>query len=451
MPPLLGTLVALSTALFLLILRADAGGFDGRFDVNVQEDQNLGFLGKFAFAQLKEVQPKFNYSGTVSIDVWTDHPNCWLFIFYDDDSRRGKQIHYYKKIVPQHPHGDDDFDQPPRPWHVDLQVTNEVLRRWWYMYIFDPDHEFDGRFRSHFRQVDGSEFSADMQGIMEVHLIAFFCWCAIARTLHWTFIPTVQRHSCYHSVVQAYVRCMQMTGAAAALVCMHYLKFEHDGVGLRPFLYLGKALYAAGHVGFVVVLLCLSKGWMVSTAELTDKPVIAVLGLALMGCYAMAAAWRLLAEDPADYWYVYDTYPGVAISLVHCMCALLFAVWAHHSAVTEPVPEKAQFFWLLLALFLPFLLGIPVLALVAYAVDNAYRDFYCEAAETFTSTVFMTLLGVMLLPAGDPHDPMQPNGVDEDSRCAAEYGEDSGRRTHDPIEPSDQDQLRGATRHYNDL
>jgi len=272
-------------------------------------------------------------------------------------------------------------------------------QQWWYVYVRDTAASFSGSYTLSFVQADGSQFSADQQGVLDLYVYSFIGWLFGALVLQFGFKPGMRQKKCYSRVIQAYCRSIEFSAIGAFCKAAHWALFFSDGHGAPILFGIGDCFYVLAHLLFLAVLLMLGGGYLVLTSHLNSGVFLGVLGVCSLVIYMCAAVWMEWGEDPASYEYVYSSYPGRYLSGVHITAGTLFAMSTLSSYEKSLEAHTQTFFRQLGLFFTPYFFVVPILRLTAVHLPPHIRQWWMEMLEILAASIWMPLLGCMLRPA----------------------------------------------------
>ena len=151
-------------------------------------------------------------------------------------------------------------------------------------------------------------FSADEQGLFEFHTtmlvayISLFVVYIVMYTTRWDDEAFVYKIEVFSAVLFC-------CSAYHGLMVAHYLEYAYDGIGRPWCVATAEAAEALSTILFTLLLLLISKGWMVSKMRLKRKTRLLQMcvTIALTGLHTLLFVLEYVNRDPAECYHTYES------------------------------------------------------------------------------------------------------------------------------------------------
>src|SRR5665811_616748 len=97
-------------------------------------------------------------------------------------------------------------------------------------------------------------------------------------------------------------------------------------------------------VVLIILLILIAKGWALSTSQITQQQLFAILASLLMLGYVTMYVWDQVGRDPASTLYMYESVPGIFLLLFRLGAMAWFVISLKQSFLVETQENKKRFY-----------------------------------------------------------------------------------------------------------
>jgi len=250
-----------------------------------------------------------------------------------------------------------------------------------------------------------AHFSADEFGIFEFHLVlgggylllslayaikGMICWAdePFVHKLQVSIISTPTGPA-YLPLTCVCAACRQVFSAVLgcslayhAFSLAHYFDYAETGVGRPWAVWVAEGADSLSTVLFTLLLLMVSKGWMVSKSRLKRKTrfLQGIVTILLIITYVVIFVLEIVARDPAATYHKYESSGARVLIVLRLLITGWFAWCVHRSYHHDSRVEVRNFFVCLSMIGGVWLLSLPVFSIVATNLPNYLRLRYVTPA-----------------------------------------------------------------------
>ena len=317
------------------------------------------FLGKFAFSRATADEP-----GTIMMNAWTFMPgqrvlryrNDVWFDAYDPLSRgkpsncasrtmlaesalEVKKGQFYgqageviqSKVVQNYPQYWFLALARCRSWQfasykndscIGVRGDGNAIPNGVFLYYEMSMRNPGGYWRSH--------FSADEQGLFEFHILMAIL-CVMLGAVYGCFASEFWHVSEWIAKLQCFAGVLAVMALQHALSLHHYINYASTGVGYDWALKAAEAAESVAHILLTLLLLVLSKGWMITRSRLKPRTRLlqGITSLGLTAVWAVIFVTDLVARDEALTYHRYET-SGAKVLVVLRLGITAWFTWCVH-------------------------------------------------------------------------------------------------------------------------
>ncbi|KAF2074745.1 hypothetical protein CYY_003933 [Polysphondylium violaceum] len=217
------------------------------------------------------------------------------------------------------------------------------------------------------------QFSYDEQGLEALYLVYFFVFLGLAIfTSYAAYTLTMTRS--FHPIVKILTLTIYLEFLSVFILLVHYGVYSHDGVGAKGLQGFGEILDLAAQISFILLLVLIAKGWAISRVTIDDKKIILIVMGLLSGLYLIMFIWIKAGQDHASTVYMYDTAPGIILLVARSLTMIWFMWCGYNTYIEENHPAKRQFYKLFGISFVFWFIALPMICIIASAVDPWVRQ-----------------------------------------------------------------------------
>ncbi|EFC36631.1 predicted protein [Naegleria gruberi] len=223
------------------------------------------------------------------------------------------------------------------------------------------------------------QFSKDRQGILEVH-IAFVPFYTIMVFAYIISIVQLIRHKSFHLIIRVFYSSLVVYWLGRVVEMIHLFVYGADGVGIPFFDDLAVGLKLLGDFLMLVLLYLLASGWTITTSYIRYfKQTVGVwifFGVFYIALYAWAQIELIFVVNTEDY--IYDTIPGIIISVMRipAMAFFIFVLFKTHQEETNKL--KKVFYKVIGLLYSLWFISLPLIVSISFAIPVSHRAKWIE-------------------------------------------------------------------------
>jgi len=402
-----GLVLALLFAVAIQFARAEV------FTGVVSSNEGFVFLGKFCY----DYDPKNEtvIIGSMGVELeatgTVDQAKNMYVLLYSDQANSWPSVYHSSKPCWEKVQAAKNFPGFNVNWDTNKQwranpsykIEQHARPRFWYTVIANCHQAAPGGFTGvKFTVHDlntfntgnwNTEFGVNDQGLNTLYVFYFIVYTLLVAANLLSMRQLSVKLQYLHPLVKLFasVLALQFVGVICRLI--HYCTFVNNGRGVPGIERFGDVMDLLSKVAFVLFLMLLAKGWTISREEMTGRRFVASVVVTFLVFQLVILIWQIAGEDPAST----DVDPTLFF-LLNFLTALwfLFAFWflvtIAASWKAEAVPAKKSFYFRLGALYTPWFLGLPFVALMVLVLDPWVRD---KVVESLTLTISTLAYGVM--------------------------------------------------------
>ncbi|XP_076097602.1 integral membrane protein GPR180-like [Mytilus galloprovincialis] len=203
------------------------------------------------------------------------------------------------------------------------------------------------------------QFSFEDHDIVESYAVFFALYLIIIFI--WLYAYFKQKHT-ITKILTASI-CLELTGISCNL--LHWMIFSANGVGCYVLSVIGNAIDVISECLFMLTLLLITKGWTITSMELTGKPIVfSIWGLyTLLNCVLFI--WNLTEVDVISNIDEWQTWPGYITLIFRCFIMVWFMVELRQIVRYSKHPDRLLFIQQFGAYFLVWFIYLPILAIIS--------------------------------------------------------------------------------------
>jgi hypothetical protein len=261
-------------------------------------------------------------------------------------------------------------------WHLDWQITFTNVGGWW-----------------------RRQFSNDEVGMLELSGLSFAFFAALLVVHMRALLLWAREEGTVHPLVRLLTAACVLGAVRHLLEFAHYCLYVDDGVGLPAVRFGGALVHVISQLCLLVLLIVISRGWTISSPELTGRAGLLAMALVLLNAYWMLLIYWEFFHDPARTNFIYDSPPGLVIIAVRLVTWGWFLRGLARTLADEYDDVKAQFyrrFGVIASLWFAYL---PIVAVIARFLDPWVRARTCFIAEATANWLAFAALVMLLWPS----------------------------------------------------
>ncbi|XP_062596858.1 uncharacterized protein LOC134258349 [Saccostrea cucullata] len=264
------------------------------------------------------------------------------------------------------------------------------------------------------------QFSFEEHDIFETFL--GFLGVYVIIVPFWFYVYSKQRHSLTKFLLL--ITCTEAFGIFCNFI--HVAVFASNGVGVYWIAVLGNAIDTVAQCLFMLSLLLLAKGWMITQPTIRGKKTV----FSLWGIYTLLNCvlflWNLFEVDVISNKDEWQTWPGYLICGFRIVIMIWFIVELRHTFLSSRCPEtRLQFLQQFGAYFLVWFIYLPVLVILNTQFSALWKKkiMLCitNGADLLSYLILLHLLwpsrSILYLLKGEdpiPYDLLITGVLDED-------------------------------------
>ena len=242
-------------------------------------------------------------------------------------------------------------------------------------------------------------FSADEQGLFEFHTtmlvayISLFVVYIVMYTTRWDDEAFVYKIEVFSAVLFC-------CSAYHGLMVAHYLEYAWDGIGRPWCVATAEAAEALSTILFTLLLLLISKGWMVSKMRLKRKTRLLQMcvTIALTGLHTLLFVLEYVNRDPAATYHKYESSSARVLIILRLFITGWFVWCAHRSYHHDQRADVRRFFGFIGLVGGCWLVSLPLFSLIAAHLPNYARLRYIVVLVHATTYMSLCALSILSLP-----------------------------------------------------
>jgi len=211
------------------------------------------------------------------------------------------------------------------------------------------------------------QFSFDQMDTLEIFLMALTV-NLILIGLQWRAFNTYRSR---RGKLLIFVLCVQCTQIACNLV--HVGVFSVDGRGVRTFRLIGELLELMADFMLVFLLVCIAKGWTINKIYVADRNKLVLMSVVYCICSVIFYVWSNNAVDDLLDIDVFQTWPGWGLLTLRIVAMSWFLVELRRSVRAEYDEAKVSFLLHFGAGFLVWFIYLPVLGALSSQIAIMWR------------------------------------------------------------------------------
>eukprot|EP00163_Fabomonas_tropica_P019114 TRINITY_DN3358_c0_g1_i2.p1 TRINITY_DN3358_c0_g1~~TRINITY_DN3358_c0_g1_i2.p1 ORF type:complete len:328 (+),score=86.24 TRINITY_DN3358_c0_g1_i2:484-1467(+) len=242
------------------------------------------------------------------------------------------------------------------------------------------------------------QFSVDEQHMLTTYLI-FFLVFMVGGVTHVYGLITLWRQDSVHPIIKLLTSSIMMEVISIFCEFIHLAVYSGNGVGAPVMDGISQVLDMAAQLCFMCLLILISKGWTISSPQLTDRRLLFIILSVFLFGYVALFIWETAGKDPASTNYVYESIPGI-ILLVLRMFTWMWFLWnLRHTFTHETHPDKRKFYLVFGLMYSLWFIALPVIVGVATVLDPWVRMKIIQALYLLFQTAGLTGLAYLLWPS----------------------------------------------------
>ncbi|KAF0974788.1 hypothetical protein FDP41_006262 [Naegleria fowleri] len=239
------------------------------------------------------------------------------------------------------------------------------------------------------------QFSKDRQGIPEVHL-TFVPFLTIMVLAYIVSVVQLVRSQSFHLLVRVFYASLVVYWLGRLVELIHLLVYGSDGVGIPFFDSLSVGLKLLADFLMIVLLFLIASGWTITTSYIRYfKPIIGVwvfLGVFYVALFIWAELEMFFVVSTEDY--VYDTVPGIIITILRVPLLIFFEFVLFKTHQEETNSVKKLFYKVVGVLYGLWFIALPIIVSISFAIPIVHRAKWTEGISL---TVDLISYGVMFI------------------------------------------------------
>jgi len=388
--------------LALLCFSAEAKFVNRDFQIR-RTEADWHFVEKFCFDDSGQA--------TLAMRATTTDANVTQqLLFYNDFEERGWPYIYNSKMTCEErvsptwapasdflrPMSDGTEDNPYINFLQYIVPKAQRPRFWYIVYAAcggaDVDLHIEMEFLNANRGTNQHHFSCDEQGLLEVYSFFACVYFVFSCFLLVLLYQLDQRNKLtpVHGFVVASFIC-EIISIHTKLG--HWAQLSGDGIGSLQSETAGKLFHILAQLIFMFTLLLVARGWTITTSKLSRKRYLAGYLACLIAIYVGVFIWDATRDRSATL-YVYESWPGFALLLMHWLILILFWVLLLRTYSFEKrSPQRYLYRWLGI-IYTFWFMQLPLTITIAHFMEPWNRRRIVESID-----IAIQALGYFLLPA----------------------------------------------------
>jgi GPR180/TMEM145, transmembrane domain len=298
-----------------------------------------------------------------------------------------------------------DIENYKRPhyWYVAVsRCSNATLELNYEMHFENPGMGWD------------TEFSCEEQGLLTMYIVFFVVWLLIAGAQAYATYA-LHRRRALHLLVRLLSAAVFMELFSLFFTMIHYAVYSSDGKGVPALDAIGDVFDFLSTMTFMLLLIFLSKGWAITRyqfIELEGKRILIGILITLFLGYLAMFIWQELGLDPEKNLWIYETIPGIILLVLRVLTMFYFLANIFFTLRGEDRHDKRRFYFFIALVYGIWFALLPIFAGIAAAVDDWVRTKVVMAASLSSTTIFYTVLCVLMWPSlSDKYFEFTPPGA----------------------------------------
>ncbi|KAN0029398.1 hypothetical protein ACTA71_007525 [Dictyostelium dimigraforme] len=358
----------------------------------INSNSNFVFLAKFCFSTTPNAS--MTYSGSAS------NASTSIFIYNDWATEWGvggnSKYSCLERIAASTPQ--TNLSQISANSTRQLFPEDHQRAHFWYVVVANCESEV-GEVDFTLTLLNGGglfsrQFSYDEQGLEALYLVYFFVFLLLTAYTAYTGFKLFKSNA-FHPMIKILSIVVVLEFLSVFVLLCNYGSYSHNGTGGKGAQGFGELLDFAAQLLFILLLILIAKGWAISRVTIDDKRIVlGVMGV-LTVLYFIMFVWIKAGENPAATTYMYDTVPGIILLVARSLAMLWFMWCGYNTYLEETHPAKRNFYTVFGVAFVAWFLILPIICIIAAAVDPWVREKTVLAF--YVTTNAFALFGVSFL------------------------------------------------------
>ncbi|XP_032820594.2 transmembrane protein 145 isoform X1 [Petromyzon marinus] len=207
-------------------------------------------------------------------------------------------------------------------------------------------------------------FSADEFGILQADITYLLVFSAVLAVSCY-FADLLRKRQLFHSTYKLFMAAAGMQVLSLLLMCIYWGGYARTGSGNQPVRVLGKLLFSASFLTFLLLLILLGKGFTVTRGRISHAGVVKLT--VYMTLYTTTYASLFIYEakwfDPGQVLYTYESPVGYGLMLMQLTAYVWFCCSVYRTLQRHP--DKQRFYVRFFVAYTFWFFSVPVVALIA--------------------------------------------------------------------------------------
>ncbi|CAM9759608.1 unnamed protein product [Lampetra fluviatilis] len=207
-------------------------------------------------------------------------------------------------------------------------------------------------------------FSADEFGILQADITYLLVFSAVLAVSCY-FADLLRKRQLFHSTYKLFMAAAGMQVMSLLLMCIYWGGYARTGSGNQPVRVLGKLLFSASFLTFLLLLILLGKGFTVTRGRISHAGVVKLT--VYMTLYTTTYASLFIYEakwfDPGQVLYTYESPVGYGLMLMQLTAYVWFCCSVYRTLQRHP--DKQRFYVRFFVAYTFWFFSVPVVALIA--------------------------------------------------------------------------------------
>jgi len=389
--------------LLALSCSVDAEVFKGM----VSSKSGFQFLGKFCFDNMKGDD---TLAGSFDLELTTRNPNTsqsLRVLMYTDEENSWPSVYHHGELTCQQKverakRTNSIIEWDDGHYNNRFVMTQKTRPRFWVVVLANCQEAGfrDVKYNLHFRNILHSnwqqEFGMNVMGLQTFYLVLCILWVPFMAAVAYSIVKLRQKMSFVHPLVRVFGVVLVCEWFAMTCMAIHYVSFTGNGQGLPELLRVAQVVDVMSRVGFIGLMILMAQGWCISSDHIESRSVLVVVPVFFI-LYMALLVWEHSLVDSAQI-----TLPTSASVMLWMVVAVwfLFAAWfvftIFKSYRAERNPAKKSLYAKIGVIYTPWFLALPLISVMATALDNWVRDKYVDGAAELADSGAYLAMAVLL-------------------------------------------------------
>lgn len=293
------------------------------------------------------------------------------------------------------------IELPTPEGKAEFVPTNSRRPRFWRVYALNCDEDYETNYELTFYNPGNDHFSHDEKGIVWLYVVCSFGFAVLLTIWVYGTCQLKQMMEYVHPIIKLFTIVITCQFGSTMTFALQYIIYAFNGQGTWVLVVIARLMEMATVIVFTFFLICLAKGWTVTTSVLTQKWLILIGFAVYVFLYVILIIWNMLwsGDNSPDSSYFYQEIPGILLLVVRAGSMVWFLVCLLFTIKTDMPNEKRVFFIVYGIVGTVWFISLPIIVTIAAALDPWVRQIIVESIFQVVQFLWMTVFVYLLWPS----------------------------------------------------